>query len=262
MKVFGLIVFSILITGCSMLNPGFISTKPDISGLMPYKSTQKDVKALLGEPAVTQWAFNDKIVYKYFYETPEAIVEQTAMIKGNYKTGCQNCGEIIVTFSWEAGAPSENAKLRGVSISDPQLQTQAAKAYLLLEQKRFNEAYPILLQAAKEYFVPAQHTLGLMYINGDGVEKNFQKALFWITQGAASDFPPALYDLGAMYRNGEAVERNTAIAKELYLKSANLNNSMAIQELIKIYKEENDEKQVNYWSKKYNQLVNNNSNKK
>jgi TPR repeat protein len=63
-----------------------------------------------------------------------------------------------------------------------------------------------------------------------------------------------------MYRNGEGVERNTAIAKELYLKSANLNNSMAIQELIKIYKEENNEKQVSYWSKKYNQLVKNSSN--
>lgn len=262
MKILIFAIFSLLVTGCSMLNPGFISSKPDTSNLVLYKSTQNDVKALLGEPAITQLAFNDKVVYKYFYETPEATVDQTAMIKGDYRFGCQNCGEIITTFSWEAGAPFENLKLRGISISDPQLKTQATKAYILIEQKQFKEAYPILFQAARGYFLPAQHTLGLMYINGDGVEKNFQQALFWLTKAAESDFPPALYDLGAMYRNGEGVERNTAIAKELYLKSANLNNSMAIQELIKIYKEENNEKQVSYWSKKYNQLVNNNSNKK
>lgn len=89
-----------------------------------------------------------------------------------------------------------------------------------------------------------------MYINGDGVKKDYEQAKKYLMSAALAEYPPALYDLGAMYRNGEGVEKNLQIAKNLYIKSAELKYPMAIKELIRIYKLEGNEEQMNYWIEK------------
>ncbi|MBN2815207.1 MAG: sel1 repeat family protein [Campylobacterales bacterium] len=220
-----------------------------MSSLQAYKSTMSDVKFILGEPAISQMSFGDKIVYKYFYKTSESSVDQMAMMKGDYKA-CKNCGEIVAIFSWKKGVDTDTFQLRGLSIKDSHLEAQTTKAIGLVQQKRFQEAYPELLDAAKKHFVPAQHILALMYLNGDGIEKNYKYAHYWFVQAASAEFPPSLYDLGAMYRNGEGVEKNNEIAKEFYIRSAKLNYALAMQELIKVYKEENNLEQMNYWLEK------------
>lgn len=251
MKTAFLLLLTLFISGCSMINPGYISSKPDLSKLTPYKSSVSDVENSLGAPAVSQITFNDKVTYKYYYHTPYATVDQAKMIKGDYEAGCQDCGQIVATFKWGEGTDLKNFLLTGLSVSDMQLKTQTNVAFRLLGQHKFTQAYPILLKAAEANYLRAEHTLGVMFINGDGVAKDYKKAAYWFSRAAGARYPPALYDLGTMYKNGEGFTINLDTAKELYIKSANLGYILAIRELIKIYSAEGDFNNADVWIKKY-----------
>ncbi len=245
------IVISFSFLGCSALNPGYLSSNPDMKNLKPYKSTLSDVQSTLGDPAISQMAFYDKVTYKYYYKTPDASIDQMQMIKGDYSSGCKECGQVIATFKWGKGMDFKNFLLTGLSVTDNQLRSQTNSALMLIGQNKFLEAYPMLVDAANKYYAPAEQILGLMYAKGDGVQQDYKQAAFWFARGAAAEYPPSLYDLGAIYRNGEGVPVNIDAAKYLYTKSANLGYLLAMQELIKIYQQEGDQKQVDLWEKEY-----------
>ncbi|MRX27594.1 tetratricopeptide repeat protein [Kangiella sp. HZ709] len=54
---------------------------------------------------------------------------------------------------------------------------KAMKAY---DEQQFELAYQVFLKLAKEGNEDAQYNLGLMYLDGVGVEKNLLKAYAWI----------------------------------------------------------------------------------
>lgn len=91
-------IFLFAVCTSSNTNPGYLYNKPDIH--MPNTSTLSNVVAKLGEPAVSKMSFRKQLVYKYYYNMPNASVDTGLMIKGNYDDGCKDCGEIIVTFTW------------------------------------------------------------------------------------------------------------------------------------------------------------------
>lgn len=62
----------------------------------------------------------------------------------------------------------------------------------------------------------AQQVLGVMYLNGQGVEKNPQQALTWFRQAAASGNEAAPYQLGLMYATGAGVARDGVQALKWY----------------------------------------------
>lgn len=250
MKVILLIVLTIFISACSTINPGYISSKPDLVKLTTYKNTLSDVEDSLGNPAIYQISFN-KLTYKYYYNTPEAEVSQTEMIKGSYLSGCKNCGQIVAIFKRSNDKNTKNYLLTGLSVSDSKLKSQTNNACILIGQHKFSEAYPILLDAAKWHYSVAEHTLGLMFINGDGVEKNYKQASYWFARAAGAEYAPALYDLGAMYKNGEGIPYNINAAKDLYEKSARLGYTLAMKELVKIYNAEGSKDKADFWTKKY-----------
>lgn len=254
-KVICLLLLSFIVSGCSMLNPGYISSKPDISKLTPYQSTLSNVEDSLGDPAISQMAFGKKITYKYFYNTPDASVDQTKMIKGDYSSGCVNCGQLIATFKWGDGTDIKSFLLTGISVADNQLKSQTIDALKLIRENNFSKAYPILLKAAEGNYLLAQHTLGLMFINGDGVQKDYKTAAYWFARAASAEYPPSLYDLGAMYKNGEGIASNIDVAKDLYIRSANFGYLMAMHELVKIYSEEGDQQQADFWNKRYQAAI-------
>lgn len=241
----------ILLTGCSMINPGYLGSKPDVQKLIPDKSTLSDVVDALGQPAISQMQIGQHISYKYYYNTPNASVDTTRMIKGDYTAGCKGCGQIIATFTWDKNHDLKTFLLQGISVSDENINIILAQASKLLAERKFVEAYPLFLKAAEEHSTIAQHTLGLMHINGDGVQKDYAKAAYWFQKAAASNYPPALYDLGAIYRNGEGVPIDINKAIYLYRKSANYGYPQAMIELVKIYQALGDQKQIDFWTKKY-----------
>ena len=60
----------------------------------------------------------------------------------------------------------------------------------------------------------------------------------------------------AMYKNGEGIASDINVAKDLYAQAANLGHAMAMHELVKIYSAEGDQKQTEFWTKKYQTATN------
>ena len=54
----------------------------------------------------------------------------------------------------------------------------------------------------------AQHSLGFMYVNGQGVPRNYELAVAWYRMAASSGLEQAQYNLGVMYQKGQGVEQD------------------------------------------------------
>jgi len=71
------------------------------------------------------------------------------------------------------------------------------------------------IRAEKGYSVP-QYELGLMYYNGNGVEKNDQLAVKWLKLAGEQGHSGAQYFLGSMYETGKGVSQNDQEAVQWY----------------------------------------------
>lgn len=70
--------------------------------------------------------------------------------------------------------------------------------------------------AAKNSYGPALYGIGVLYLNGLGVEKNAATAHHWFYRAAAQNYAPSFYRLGRLYDEGNGVARNPAAAAEWY----------------------------------------------
>lgn len=89
-------------------------------------------------------------------------------------------------------------------------------------RKDYKKGMEWLLKAAQQNDALAQFTLGLMYNNGTGVERDFNKAIEWYEKAAKNGNCAALYNLGYMYRRGNGVEKDLFKARELIQQAAEL----------------------------------------
>ena len=62
-----------------------------------------------------------------------------------------------------------------------------------------------------------QYNLGLIYSNGEDVEKDLSKAIFWFKKSASQDNILAQYKLGYIYDNGLGVKKDPTKAYQYYL---------------------------------------------
>ncbi len=84
----------------------------------------------------------------------------------------------------------------------------------------------------------AQFALGLMYVDGTGVDKDPSTAAEWFLKAARQDHPEAQYRLGEMYQNGVGVESDTKEAKLWLSKAAGKGMAKASQALENILRAE------------------------
>jgi TPR repeat protein len=54
----------------------------------------------------------------------------------------------------------------------------------------------------------AQYYLGMMYLNGQGVEQSYEDAGTWFRKAAEHSIPQAQYRLGTLYFNGQGLPRD------------------------------------------------------
>jgi len=80
-----------------------------------------------------------------------------------------------------------------------------------------------------------QNRLGVMYENGNYVEKDLAKAINWYEKAAEQNNAWGLYNLGEKYYEGTYFNQNYVKAYELYMKAANQNHSNAQNKLGIIY---------------------------
>lgn len=75
-------------------------------------------------------------------------------------------------------------------------------------------------RAAEQGYADAQFNLGLMYANGEGVEKDMVQAVELFKKAAEQGHVDAQNNLGAMYFTGEGVDRDEKKAVEWFKKAA------------------------------------------
>ena len=69
--------------------------------------------------------------------------------------------------------------------------------------------------------------LGMLYVNGHGVARDYVKAREWFQKAADRDHATAMTNLGMLYVNGHGVARDYVKAREWYQKSADKGNAAA-----------------------------------
>ncbi|MFZ6773259.1 tetratricopeptide repeat protein [Undibacterium sp. SXout7W] len=84
----------------------------------------------------------------------------------------------------------------------------------LYENQEMSEAADAFQAAADKDNADAQFNLGLMYLNGEGIEENYQQAMHWFEQSAAQNNVRAQVNLARMYAKGKGVapDYNTAVS--------------------------------------------------
>ena len=67
-------------------------------------------------------------------------------------------------------------------------------------------------KAAKQGDVEAQADLGMMYVTGYRVAKNYKQGSAWLRKAAKQGHTKAQYNLSLMYANGQGVAQNNKLA--------------------------------------------------
>ena len=66
----------------------------------------------------------------------------------------------------------------------------------------------------------AQFKLGVLYDEGNGVDKNSREAIRWYCVSSAQGFPEAAYNLGRLYQDGRGIPQSFERARQWYLIAA------------------------------------------
>jgi hypothetical protein len=122
--------------------------------------------------------------------------------------------------------------------------------YQYLSKQSFTKARYWIQKSAMQNNNIAQWLMGLMLVKGDGVNRDYGSAKSWFEKSSLNGSMNATYDLAAMYNNGEGGKRDISKAKELFLKLAQHGHKQSIKELIKIFDQENNSKEAEYWSER------------
>lgn len=128
---------------------------------------------------------------------------------------------------------------------DSKSQAEVGNRYLLgkvywmsFNRRDYQEAYKWYNKSALQGDKDGLYGMGMLYMNGLGVEKNFQKAADYFRQSGDKGNPKAYTKLGVLYcSGGYGLESDTSLAIELWQKAAKLNDVEGMYELGKCYKE-------------------------
>ncbi len=101
-------------------------------------------------------------------------------------------------------------------------QTYLGMMYLFGQgiKKDYSKAVKLFKKAAKHGSPYAENLLGIIYERGFGVKKDYIKAIRWYRKSAGKGFAAAQYSMGVMYEFGRGVKRNYKKAVKWYLEAA------------------------------------------
>jgi len=77
-------------------------------------------------------------------------------------------------------------------------------------EKNFAAGRKLYILAAKDGVARVLHSLGIMYLHGEGVPRDPAEALRWFKLAADQRHPSAQYNVGQMYHNGDGVAPDKA----------------------------------------------------
>lgn len=100
-----------------------------------------------------------------------------------------------------------------------------------LASKEFWAHFDDLVASGLAGDVTSQNALGELYYYGDEVEQDFEQAVYWFKEAAKQKNADAMYSLGICFVNGEGVERNESTGKGFIRQAAKLGSKAAKQYL-------------------------------
>lgn len=106
---------------------------------------------------------------------------------------------------------------------------------IFYDKNDFSKAFKWYTKAAELGNSDAMNNLGILYENGQGVEKSYHKAFEWYTKAADLGNDWALKNTGDLYKNGQGVDKDFTKAIEWYTKAAESGNSEAMNNLGYLY---------------------------
>ena len=92
----------------------------------------------------------------------------------------------------------------------PRIQYQYARS--LGKAGQYHQAAELYRAAAEQGYTVAQHNLGILYYDGNGVQKDAVEAAEWIRKAAAQGLALSQALLGHLYMDGHGVPKNSAEA--------------------------------------------------
>jgi len=105
----------------------------------------------------------------------------------------------------------------------------------LLEQGKYNEAFPILKKSAELGNGEAQYNFGYFLQNGVAGVKNEKEAVEWYKKSSDNGFNDGHYALMMAYGNGQGIEQNFEKAFEHAMKCANNNDATCMWNVVNCY---------------------------
>jgi TPR repeat protein len=93
------------------------------------------------------------------------------------------------------------------------------------ENRLLQDAHDHFLLAAKQDHGPAQHALGVMYLQGHGVASKPETSVHWLEKAVTHKLPDSLYNLALHFENGTGVRPNLTRAFTLYRQAARLGHA-------------------------------------
>ena len=130
---------------------------------------------------------------------------------------------------YERGSFCFNYKQQVVTVPAKSLSHSTEENYVLgkhyYDNQNYDKAIDYYKEAAEQGNAEAQNSLGIMYYNGEGVEKNYTEAVKWYRKAAEQGNADAHINLGNRYYYGEGVEKNYSEAVKWYRKAAEQGNA-------------------------------------
>ena len=80
------------------------------------------------------------------------------------------------------------------------------------DKRDFKAAFKIAQSLAAEANADGQYLLGVLYENGEGVNRDTATAAGWYQRASDQDHGEAQLNLGVLYENGEGVEQSAELA--------------------------------------------------
>jgi hypothetical protein len=97
------------------------------------------------------------------------------------------------------------------------------------------EGMRLLTRASEAGHTPAMVDLGVMHNNGIGVQVDFAKAAGWYKRAADVGSIAGMVSLGYLYQQGKGVEQNDGVAANLYRQAADLGSPHGIHNLAAMF---------------------------
>ncbi|WP_040690881.1 tetratricopeptide repeat protein [Providencia burhodogranariea] len=94
----------------------------------------------------------------------------------------------------------------------------------MYDNVNYQQAYQYFSRSAQLAFSPAQNSLGMLYLHGQGVKKDVPSAIKWLTLASEQGEISAQFNLALIYARGDGVPADQAKACRWFIKAAQHGN--------------------------------------